>query len=632
VPSIGGTINIITKTTDVEEGGNLYTMIANDGYKKFGLTYSTGLMENGFAATVMASKTDGNGYVDGTEFSAAAYFINLSKQINENHKLSFTAFGAKQQHGQRQNRHSIQTFRDSERGRKFNSDWGYRNGQVQNSEDNFYHKPQMSLNHYWTVNDKTTLSTAAYASFGSGGGGGTGGDGSKFNVDNDDYRIGNLGPIDFDKIVDENEAAGVNGSESFLRASRNDHIWYGILSTLKTDLTDEIALLGGLDYRYYKGIHFTEVTDLLGGQYAADNSDINNPNNQAQVGDKIFYDYDGIVNWLGFFVQAEYSADALSAFVSLSGSNTDYSRVDRFSYLASDSNRESDNYNFFGYGVKGGANYNIDENHNVFANLGYLERAAFFRAVFPNRRGPNTNTDVNSDAENQKITSFELGYGYRGEKLTANVNVYYTQWNDRTEVAGFQQQDGTLAFANIIGVNALHQGIEVDLRYRATKDLTITGMASIGDWRWTDNVDNVQIFNEEEELVNTVNLVIEDLKVGDAAQTTFALGTQYKFTPTTTFTIDYNYFDNLYSRFDPSDRGTVGPDAWKVPAYGIFDTAIRHGFKFGNLDAALTARINNVFDTEYIADALDRGTSTAQEAQVYYGFGRTFSVGLKLNF
>ncbi len=32
VPSIGGTINIITKTTDVEEGGNVYSSIANDGY------------------------------------------------------------------------------------------------------------------------------------------------------------------------------------------------------------------------------------------------------------------------------------------------------------------------------------------------------------------------------------------------------------------------------------------------------------------------------------------------------------------------------------------------------------------------------------------------------------------------
>ena len=137
VPSIGGTINIITKTTDAEAGGNIFTSIANDGYEKFGVTYSTGLMDNGLAATVNAAKTTGNGYVDGTEFSGVNYFLNISKEINDAHKLSFSVFGAKQRHGQRQNSQLIETYKSSERGRKFNADWGYKNGQVTHQEDNF---------------------------------------------------------------------------------------------------------------------------------------------------------------------------------------------------------------------------------------------------------------------------------------------------------------------------------------------------------------------------------------------------------------------------------------------------------------------------------------------------------------
>ena len=234
VPSIGGTINIISKTTDAEEGGNVYSTLANDGFTKFGFTYSTGLLDNGLAATVSAAKTDGDGYVDGTPFNAVSYFVNISKEINEKHKLSFTAFGAKQRHGQRQNSQLIETYRRSERGRKYNSDWGYKQGQLTSIEDNFYHKPQISLNHYWDLNDNTTISTAAYVSFGSGGGGGWSGT-NKFGFDNDEYRIGELGTLDFDKIVAENEAAGVEGSESILRASRNDHNWYGIISTLKNE-------------------------------------------------------------------------------------------------------------------------------------------------------------------------------------------------------------------------------------------------------------------------------------------------------------------------------------------------------------------------------------------------------------
>ncbi|MGJ5642754.1 TonB-dependent receptor [Formosa sp. S-31] len=631
VPSVGGTINILSKTTDIEAGGNISTSIGNDGYLKFGATYSTGLMDNGFAATVSAAKTDGDGYVDGTEFNAVSYFVNISKEIGDDHKLAFTAFGAKQRHGQRQNRQLISTYRASERGKRFNADWGYKNGQVTHQEDNFYHKPQISLNHYWDISEKTTLSTAAYASFGSGGGGGFSGT-NKFSLGEggvSEYRDGLYGPVNFDKIVDENAALGAQGSETILRASRNDHTWYGLLSTLKTDLSDNLVFLGGLDLRNYKGVHFTELTDLLGGQYFADDNDVNNPNGTYTVGDKFNYYNDGLVGWIGGFAQAEYTLDALSAFVSVAASNTSYKRIDYFNYLDSDPNQETDRYNFFGYSAKGGANYNLTDNHNVFANIGYFEKAPGFDSVFLQF----DNSHINADAENQKIFSVELGYGFRSSKFSANVNVYRTLWKDRTETYGYSQPDGTFATANILGVNALHQGVELDFVYRPTDELKITGMASFGDWRWDNNVTDVQIFNDQQELIQTVDLYIKDLHVGDAAQTTLALGVNYEIMADTHVLVDYNYYDNLYASFDPSDRGTEGaPDAWKVPAYGLFDLGLTHKFDFGGFDVMLNGRMNNVLNTEYVSDALDGTGSTASTALVWYGYGRTFSIGAKLNF
>ncbi len=666
VPSIGGTINIVTKTTDVEEGGNVFTSVGNDGFEKYGITYSTGLMDNGFAATVSAATTKGEGYADGLQFSGVSYFINISKEFNEQHKLSFSAFGAKQQHGQRQNRQLIETYQNSERGRKFNSDWGYRNGQVTFQEDNFYHKPQISLNHYWNLNDNTSISSSAYVSFGTGGGGGWRGV-NKFTFNDDgssEYRDGLYGPINFDKIAAENEALGPLGSETILRASRNDHNWYGLLSNLKTNLNDQMVLQVGLDFRSYKGIHFQEVTDLLGGQYYLDDdSDENNPNNIARVGDKINYDNDGHVGWIGAFGQLEYDINEnFNAFVAAAVSNTSYKRVDRFNFLNSDPLQETDRFNFLGGSIKGGANYRFDSNHNVFANLGYFERAADFDAVFLNF----SNDNINADAPNQKITSYELGYGYRSDKLAANVNLYRTLWSDRTEFATFQQPGGTLATANILGVNALHQGLEIDFVYKALDKLTITGMASFGDWTWQDNVRDVRIFDEDQNEIDDspVNLHIAGLKVADAAQTTMALGLDYRFGLDTRLVIDYNYYANIYADFDPSDRtvtsdetdpalaaaeinavfATDAAQPWKMPSYGLFDVAMTHGFDFGPFDATLTARVNNVFDTEYIADAQDgpaRGNpndpdfipgSTAQSAFVWIGFGRTFSVGAKLNF
>tara|TARA_R110002033_G_scaffold58464_2_gene107983 strand:+ start:123015 stop:125543 length:2529 start_codon:yes stop_codon:yes gene_type:complete len=627
VPSIGGTINILSKSTDIEKGGNVSASMGNDGYQKYGATLSTGLMENGFAATVSAAKVFGNGYVDGTEFNGYNYFLNLAKKINDNHTLSLTSFGAPQRHGQRQNMSSIETYRNAESGIRFNPDWGIKSGQVTSIEDNFYHKSQTSLNHYWSINEKSLLSSALYASWGNGGGGGTAGDNrSLFNV-----RIGGDDqPVDLDYIVGVNRENAIQGegSEAYLRASRNKHSWYGLLSTYKNNLTDNIALLAGVDLRTYAGDHWSEVTDLLGGAYALDNADVNNPNRLLQVGDRRDYNDTGKVGWQGFFTQLEYDKDQLSAFVSASASNTSYQRIDYFQYLNSDPIRETDKLNFFGFGIKGGANYNLDDNQNVFANIGYFEKAADFDVVFQNFG----NVDQNPDAPNQEIFSAEIGYGYRSGQFAANVNIYRTQWNNKSESVGFTQPDGTNAIANVLGVNALHQGIELDFTYKPTDKLSIIGMASLGDWKWANNVENVQIFDEDQNLVTTVNLFIEDLHVGDAAQTTMALGLNYEVMPKTTLLIDYNYYDNLYANYDPTARGTVAPDAWELPSYGLVDAGLSYGFKLGEFDATIIGRMNNVFNTEYISDGRDGNNHDALSSVVWYGFGRTYSISTKIRF
>ena len=625
VPSVGGTVNILTKTTDAVEGGSVTMTGGNDGYQKYGATVSTGVMDNGYAVTVAGTKTSGDGYPDGTQFNGFSYFLSIAKDFGENHQLSFTAFGAGQRHGQRQNRQYIETFRRSERGIRFNQDWGYKNGQIVNIEDNFYHKPQMSLNHYWTINDNMSLSTAVYASFGSGGGGGTGGVTSKFGLDSE-YRDGDLQPVNLDKIVADNLDNGTAGSDTYLRASRNDHQWYGVLSQLTASVTEDIEVIGGLDLRYYKGNHFTELTDLLGGDYYIDNSNDNNPNNLARVGDIISYHDEGFVQRAGLFAQAEYSKDDLSVFMAGSVSNTGYKRKDYFNYLDTDPNRETDYQNFVDFTVKGGANYNLDNNQNVFFNIGYLEKAPFDNAVFLNNMN-----DINADAVNQKIFSAELGYGFRSSVFSGNLNVYRTEWNDQTEVVGFSNPDGSSGFANILGINSLHQGIEFDFTFRPFDALTITGMTSVQDNTYTNNLDGVPIFDEEQNQVSTLDVYIKDVKVGNAAQTTAALGIDYLVLNRTNIRIDYNYANNFYGSFDPTGRDDVtSPQAWKAPAYNLFDLNIRHGFDFGPFDATLIGNVYNVFNTEYIADATDGGD--AFNSRVFYGFGRTYTIGAKINF
>ena len=51
-----------------------------------------------------------------------------------------------------------------------------------------------------------------------------------------------------------------------------------------------------------------------------------------------------------------------------------------------------------------------------------------------------------------------------------------------------------------------------------------------------------------------------------------------------------------------------------------------------SMTSEIFGNINNLFDTEYIADATDGANHDWRTSPVYYGFGRTWSCGLRINF
>ena len=81
----------------------------------------------------------------------------------------------------------------------------------------------------------------------------------------------------------------------------------------------------------------------------------------------------------------------------------------------------------FGGTVKAGANLNITESSNIFLNLGYLSRTPQYSNVVDN----NTN-EFFVEILNEKIYATEIGYGFRSKKISANVNGYFTYWENKT--------------------------------------------------------------------------------------------------------------------------------------------------------------------------------------------------------
>ena len=640
-PSVGGSINILTKTTDMEKGGSVFSGVGNSGYQKKSVTLSTGLMDNGYAITFSGSKTAGDGYILGTGFEGYSYFLNVSKRINDKHQLSFTAFGAPQWHDQRStyDARTIAEWRDYRDGYKFNATYGFdSNGQEMNTSHNFYHKPQVSLNHYWTINETTSLSTALYGSISSGGGWTAKGNESSrlYGSNNEDRTID--GYRDYGAIQRDN-AANINGSQAIIASSNNDHQWYGLLSTLTKDLSDKLNLTFGVDGRYYIGFHNRTIVNLMGGQFFIDpereKSKVLDNNEKLKEDDVISRDYDGITKSLGFFSQLEYTTGNLSSFIAIAGTNTNYKRKGHFYY----NDVMSSGYNFLGGSVKGGANYNLDEYQNVFVNLGVISRAPFFSDVFTAKDVSNI---ANEDAVNQEIYSLELGYGFKTSIVSANLNVYHTEWKNKPITGAIDKQNPDLGSYNVTGANAIHEGIELDVKAKPVKGLTITGMFSLGSWKWQDDAEAL-VYDKTGQPVDSKGEVVAvgspeqmkivanigDVHVGDAAQTTAALGVDYYLTKDLKVGADYNYYARLFAK--PDFNNINGSDSWEVPDYGVVDANLKYTFKVGPFTAIATAKVMNLLNQTYIADAYGNNDDW-ENVTVFYGFGRTWSAGLQVKF
>ncbi len=630
ISSVGGTINIITNSTDVEKGGVVFYGMGNDNYMKTAFTVSTGLMDKGWAISLSGAKTTGDGFVKATNFEGYSYFANISKRVSKKQQFSFTVFGAPQWHNQRGSKMIFTEYLNSPDGIKYNRDYGYRNGEIYNTgyAYNYYHKPQMSLNHFVKLNDNTKISTSVYASFGRGGGRRAAGQTSWITSDinnggayYEDAKLTQEGYYDYDAVIAEN-AASLTGSKVIISNSVNSHDWYGVLSSLNSKF-GSIDITAGIDGRYYKGYHYTEIDDLLGGDYYLNSSNINrDPGTPLQVGDKYGYYNLGEVLWEGLFLQGEYVSDKISGFISVAGSNTSFRRTDYFLYLPG--NQISEWLHRIGYSAKGGVNYNITDNFNIFANGGYFQRPPFMKYVFLN----NTNT-LNTGVKQEKVMTGEVGIGYIAKKLTINLNAYYTNWIDKAKTFALQDQT-----ANVVGLNALHSGIELDLSAQPLPKLELIGMISVGNWLWDKNA-SATFYDENDQLIGTQTVYASDLHVGGSAQTTAALGMTWEIFPKFKIGADYNYYDRLFAEFDIEQRTTTvnqGIDAWLMPNYNLFDCNASYKFDIGKLKATLTGKVNNILNTEYFSDARDGNNHDAFTSPIYFGAGRTYSIGLKLKF
>ncbi len=705
-PSIGGTINITTRTIDVEKGGSIWYGMGNDGLNNIGFKLSTGLMKNGWAITVLGSRKWADGYIQGTAYESWSYFLNVTKRFNERHQLGLTAFGAPQWHDQRNYRNgltiegwqNVKDYMDGESPYRFNPTFGYRsNGEKYNINHNEYHKPQIALNHIWQIDPSSSLSTSLYLSITSGGGRSgygrtvTNPDGTTTSYSSSWYGASNgvlnnqfrtpEGWVDYGAIEEMN-ANSTTGSNMVVTMSNNSHQTYGLISSYKKSIDfkngDKLNIIGGIDLRYYMARHNNEITDLFGGAYYMDDYNrskvtpamravYNNTNTEwvyehLHVGDKVGRNYNGYTAQEGIYAQGEYTMldGKLNLVLAASFNNNTYWRKELF--YADPENARSATKNFVAGSVKGGANYNIDRHNNVFVNAGFISRAPYFSGgVFLSSQRSNI---TNPDPKNEKVGSIELGYGYHSPKLAIDVNAYFTKWMDRTMAKGQtldNTNNGTNAYYfNMSGVDARHMGIEIAAKYKPFKWLEVEGMLSLGDWQWDSNATGY-FYNQNGDPLKSISgstagelasgimapdhlfatLDQKGVKVSGSAQTTCALGATFKPFKGFRIGLDWTGYFRNYSDIDLDvdnlkNNGVLyAGNPWRIPWGNQLDAHASYRFNIGGVKATLYGNVNNLCNYNYVRQAETPlgATGTWRNAySVFYSFGRTYSLKLKIDF
>jgi len=646
ISSVGGTTNIVMKATDNVQGGSVGFLLGNDSYMKGTVSYNTGMINDKFGISVLATHWQGDGWAEGTRGQGQNYFLSAGYKINENNTLNFLITGAPQWHDQNFTKDLGDYFdADGNLNVKYNNNWGTLNGEYKSMRRNYYHKPVANLNWDWQINETSHFSAVAYASWGRGGGTG--------DIGNRDNRFfTDEGYYDWDRIVEANMAS--NGdAEYVVRASVNNHQWYGSVLNYENQITENITASIGADLRAYTGTHFRQVVDLLGApSYSMfstarfpDGREITNTfspdpwkaiSDYAAIEDRIAYANDEDINYAGVYGQVEYANDKLSTFVQGALSNQSHIRYELQN--ETEANEKSEKVSNTGYNVKAGASYSFNDNNTFFVNSGFYSRQPFHDNIYLN-----FSNFVNPVTQNEKIFGLEAGYKLSLKDFAANINVYRTSWKDRATTRsldpGSELPNGVIlddeGFRNTIQ-NQLHQGVELDFGYQVTNEFKVRGYASIGDWVYEGTLDS-KFYNENRELVlENVGDDVDGVKVGGGAQTSMGLGAQYRMRQGLQVNVDYNYYDRLHSNIG------VGTNSLELPAFGLLDFGASYNFDLGSNLMTLRANVFNVLGTEYISRAFDADEADADDAnnwnginksnRVIFGRTRTWNVSLKYSF
>ncbi len=415
--------------------------------------------------------------------------------------------------------------------------------------------------------------------------------------------------------------------------------------------------------------------------------DLNNPNRIVKEGDTFGYNYNLNSTKIDLFTQFKFTYKKVDFYLSQSFSRSEYQRVGFYKngYYSTNSEGYSVKVNYDNFGFKGGLTYKITGRQFLSFNGAYMSKAPNLRNVFANAR---FNNNVTKGIQNENISSADVSYIINSPKLKTRLTAFYSKIQNQTETSFFfgdgvgiddptTSTDESNAFISeiVTNLNKKNIGLEFGMEYPITSTLKTTFSAAYGQYVF-DNNPNISISQDSKATAaNPYPTLdygvahIKNYKQSGTPQAAASFGLEYRDPKFWWIGVNANYLANNYIDIAPitrTDRFFVNPNSLtgelfpeatqqradqllkqeKFDDFALFNLIGGKSWKIKQSTFGFNASINNLLDERYKTGGFESARNSnyrelnqdvssgtpAFGSKYFYGFGRTFSLNLYINF
>ena len=646
--SVGGTVNILTMRPSERPRAEAGWYHTGAGVNNAFVNISTGNMPKGWNLTLMGSYNWGSTFVDCSRISSGSFLAVLDKSFRGGHRLNFTALGSPETHQQRSSRLS---YAEMEKyGISYNKSWGWQTAEdgsrfQRTTARNNYFKPYFTLTHSYDGGSSNgggngwKAFNTFYLAIANGGG---------YYSESSGRRISSFvipegnegeGQIDWDAVIADNAAAA---PDEYGRRAGNvmtdylaGHIQAGLKSNIVKEFGDRADLDAGIHWQIYDTWEKERITDLLGADYWYEDYEhkslagLNGRNPIKGVGDYVRTHNGRIQNYFTAYALAHYKAGNEKQLIFTLGASVSATCLRRWDlYNYTESEKWSDMASRTGGSVKGGVLYRLGRYSKFYANAAFYSRVPYASVFFSNG-----NNEISRDISNERNTLGEIGYRLACNTFGAEITGYAALWKNKALLSSpYSTIEEDPVKYMVKGLDAFHYGLEADLWWSPERFLRLDAFASVGDWRWKNDVTATIYDPTTLQPIGNVNVYADGLHVGDAPQTQIGASVRLSLTPGLDIRAEWSWNDRYWADFDPVSRTDPEDraDSYRIPSYHLFNVGVKWTGNIRKMGIVLFLNANNIADARYIERSKDGAGHDRATFTGYWAEGRNLNFGIRL--